>query len=458
MNKNFIYLSIAAVASLSIGCSNENMYYDSESEPSIIAQSLDTDALEVADCDSLEEPEKIIPAVLDTASYLFKCWEMNQINLQSNDVAGADLGLMNTLFDLRDTPVRIFSKTGKSGRYFTAKRKKYKKGLKTHYASVQAIFEEKRDTDKDKESSQIFYLSYVPLVGEYTIKTNFYHDSDDYYMVPGYKESAPNDYFIFGSTAGAGAEGEYEFKPVDGSYFNIETLLVGSDDPENPSQYNVWNYSWENEGSKSHLAKYRNLDFQKFCLEPVDEYEVLRVEYHDDMTAQIVQMPDFVAVWEYQNYSSVAQQMSTRFTSSATETSSFSNTKGISVSVSASISVGVPNGGAGGSFTVNNTVSDSYTWGASETKTDTRDYNFPIVIPPYRRIVAEAHVTRYKLNVGYTTYLKNSRTGEQIRLDGRWEGIDCAEIKAKCKEYELDSENILSTKTFNTIPNEPVEL
>ena len=96
--------------------------------------------------------------------------------------------------------------------------------------------------------------------------------------------------------------------------------------------------------------------------------------------------------------------------------------------------------------------------GKSETQSDTRNYNFPISVPPYCRIVAEAIVARYQLNVGYTTYLRSVNTGKEIRLEGRWSGIDCAEIKAKCTEHELDSNNITKIKTFNGVPHETVVL
>lgn len=154
--------------------------------------------------------------------------------------------------------------------------------------------------------------------------------------------------------------------------------------------------------------------------------------------------------------SSVTQQLSTGFSSTATRTSSFSNTYGVSVSVTSSFSVNVPV--ASSNLTISMNSSYSHTWGKSETQSDTRNYNFPISVPPYCRIVAEAIVARYQLNVGYTTYLRSVNTGKEIRLEGRWSGIDCAEIKAKCTEYELDSNNITKIKTFNGVPHETVVL
>ena len=58
----------------------------------------------------------------------------------------------------------------------------------------------------------------------------------------------------------------------------------------------------------------------------------------------------------------------------------------------------------------------------------------------------------------HTSYLRSVNTGKEIRLEGRWSGIDCAEIKAKCTEYELDSNNITKIKTFNGVTHEAVVL
>lgn len=455
MKKNINIILFCTIICLVFGCANAEIDIN-ENADELQLQTLNQNAVDLCELDDgLEEPEMIIPAVLDKSSPVYKCWAQSRVSTLSDATDGNEgQGLLNTLFDLRDTPVRIMVKTGEGGRYFTAKRKKYKKGLKTHYASIQAVFDEKKDMTK--ETSQVFYLSYVPLVGEYTMKANFTGDKDDYYMVPGYLKSSPNDYFIFGSTAGAGTEGEFSFIPTEDGYFNIETILVGSDDPENSTPYNVWNYSWENKDSKSHLDKYRNQNNQKFYIVPEDEYEVIKVEYHDDATATVAQIPDFVVRWEYENRSSVTQQLSTGFSSTATRTSSFSNTYGVSVSVTSSFSVDVPV--ANSNLTISMNSSYSHTWGKSETQSDTRNYNFPISVPPYCRIVAEAIVARYQLNVGYTTYLRSVNTGKEIRLEGRWRGIDCAEIKAKCTEYELDSNNITKIKTFNGVPHEAVVL
>lgn len=202
------------------------------------------------------------------------------------------------------------------------------------------------------------------------------------------------------------------------------------------------------------LAKVQEIMEDAQASVPEDEYEVIKVEYHDDATATVAQIPDFVVRWEYENRSSVTQQLSTGFSSTATRTSSFSNTYGVSVSVTSSFSVNVPVASA--NLTISMNSSYSHTWGKSETQSDTRNYNFPISVPPYCRIVAEAIVARYQLNVGYTTYSRSVNTGKEIRLEGRWSGIDCAEIKAKCTEYELDSNNITKIKTFNGVPHEAV--
>lgn len=181
-------------------------------------------------------------------------------------------------------------------------------------------------------------------------------------------------------------------------------------------------------------------------------------DYYDGLFSpeEESEVQKWLALHGKDEFVSDTQQLSTGFSSTATRTSSFSNTYGVSVSVTSSFSVDVPV--ASSNLTISMNSSYSHTWGKSETQSDTRNYNFPISVPPYCRIIAEAIVARYQLNVGYTTYLRSVNTGKEIRLEGRWSGIDCAEIKAKCTKYELDSNNITKIKTFNGVPHEAVVL
>lgn len=358
--------------------------------------------------------------------------------------------LTNTLFDLGDTPVNILIKSNSEGRYLTAKRKRYKKMFKYHYSSSPAIFTTAQD-DNGKTTMQTFYLTYFPLSGTYGIKTVF--KGEDHYLVPGVKDSEPDNYFLFASSDDLTFLNTFSFRPTDDGYYCLESQLSGSDDPDNPTTTNVWSYVLESSKSETHLAKNCKSDQQKFQIVPKEDFEVVKIEYHNDATAVLTQLPDFVVTWTAINNTSVAQQVSTNFGSTATITSNFSNTVGVSLSVSASFDVGVPVV-ANGKISVSETSSRSRTWGKSETSSDSRNYNFPVTVPPYRRLIAKAQVMTYKMNVGYTTYLRGLTTGREVRLDGVWEGVDCTDITTSYTEYELETGKATRTVTMKGVPGE----
>lgn len=396
----------------------------------------------------------IVPVEADTLSKIYNTSFSSRIMAKNESVSIENDGLENTLFDIRDLPVNILIRDNPGGQYLTAKRKRYKKWFKYHYNALPAIFTTKQEDD-GKTTSQTFYLTYVPLSGTYGIKTIF--KGEDHYMVPGFYESSPNDYFLYSSSDKLAYSGEYCFNPCDDGYYYIESQLVGCDDPDNPTINNVWNYVLSAKDSRSCFGKYTRSTQQKYSIVPLEEFDVIKIEYHNDASAILTQIPDFITRWSSINNSSIDQTLSTNFGSSATKTSSFSNTVGVSLNVSSSFSVGVPCV-LGGKIDVSATSSASRTWGKSETVADTRNYNFQLVVPAHSRVVATAQVTQYKMRVGYTTYLKGRTSGREVRLDGVWEGVDCTDILTSYTQYDLNTNEVINSITISGVPEKTVSL
>jgi hypothetical protein len=167
--------------------------------------------------------------------------------------------------------------------------------------------------------------------------------------------------------------------------------------------------------------------------------------------------PDFVVNWSANNATSVSQQMSTNFGSTASKTSTFSKTLGVSLSVSGSVKVSIPFI-ADGKITTTVNTSASATWGESETTQDTRNYNFQIIVPAMRRVVASATVSRYHMQLGYTAYLTGVSTGRVIKVKGVWDGVDCTDIITNFTEYDLLTNAYIKTTTINGLRNEVIKL
>ena len=229
------------------------------------------------------------------------------------------------LFDLRDLPVNIIVKENTSGGLFlTAKRKEVKRFLrKTIYTPLPAIFDHKQGDSK--VTAQTFYLSYVPLVGEYTISTRF--DGVTFPMSVGNYSSDPDTKFLFSREGTVNAEDAFSFKQADAeasSFYLENSLWVGSDDPSNPTFWNVWNYSLGNRSSATYFDKYRGLRTQQFVVSPIEDFKISKIEYDNDYSAVLEKAPDFVINWTTTNATSVPQEVTTNFGRTATKTSSFS--------------------------------------------------------------------------------------------------------------------------------------
>ncbi len=379
-----------------------------------------------------EEIDSVIPVKVDSSLLN----QINQRKARQKKLMQEANNLSTTLFDIRDMPVNIINSNSTYDTFLTAKRRKYRKWFKTHYATATAEFLQNK-TDRSDTQSQTFYITASPY-GTYQIKTSF-NNTGDHYMTPGSLSSDPSNYVLYASSSYM-SESDFEFKCSDDEHFQIESILVGCDDPDNPTPYNVWNYSLESLSMKSHFSKYNNLATQKFTIMPEEEFIFDRIEYDLEHGAEtITRIPDFVTYQTLTNRTSIQQSYTATFSNKAVTSSSFSNNIGVSLKTNKEISILVPK-----ILDSLLSLSGSYsrTWGKNETVEDSRSYSFPIIAPPYTKIVASANVKRYQAQVNYITYFKGKTSGREVRIYGQWEGIDCNEINYTIEEYDLNSTKI----------------
>ncbi len=408
-----------------------------------------------SELEELEEVcDSIVPAVQDINSNLFDLLKQSKnvplTKAESTEDDGwTSQGLDNAIFDLRDLPVHILVNSSAGGRYLTARRDWIHKWYEFHrrYFPIQSNFRTKIDNDYDVEA-QTFYLSYVPLTGQYIIRTQF--EGTDYYLQPGTLSSAPNDYVLYADTDGSSYQRSFYLRPVNGDNFYMESYLVGSDNPNSPTPYNVWNYVAESKSGNGHFAKYTGGSNQLFSLEPVGNFEVVRVEYYLDNTAVVEQIPDYVATWHATNNTDSPQQGTAAFSRKAETSSSFSVGHGVSMTVSAEFTAKTPYVDAKAGLSL--TQSSTQTWGKVTTETDTRSYDFPLTIPPHSRVVAYARVTRHQMKVRYTAYLRDQKTGREIRMNGYWEGVDCTDIETEYEQYDLRTNTRVKALRMKGVP------
>ena len=403
--------------------------------------------------------DSIVALTVDTTTTIYKSMQASRSN-KMRKAASYEMGnqsALDVLFDLRGLPVNIVVKENTNGsRFLTAMRKKKTFLWNTSYTSLPACFAQKQNDGNT--SSQTFYLNYIPLVGDYYLTTKFGNSTQ--VMSIGSYSKDPNSKFLFARDGSFQSSDELTINSSDSegsSYYIQNSFWFGSDDPNNPTPWNVWNYTLGCKNTDTYFDKYRSLGTQQFTITPLDNFTITKIEYNNDQTASLEKAPDFVVNWSANNATSVSQQMSTNFGSTASKTSNFSQTKSVSLSVSGSVKVGIPFIADGKISTTVNT-STSATWGESETTQDTRNYNFQLIVPARRRVVASATVSRYHMKLGYTAYLTGVSTGRTIKVKGVWDGVDCTDIVTNFTEYDLLTNAYIKTTTINGLRNEVIKL
>lgn len=343
----------------------------------------------------------------------------------------------SSFIELKDYPINIISKENINGDFY----------LTTKGEKKELAFEKSNDSDNQK-----FYLDFVESGGG-NISILTYINGEKYVLVAGHRKNDPNFKVIFPTkvTPGMTFVKGYFWKFLSGSTVHPESYILRNTGIRySENGFTDYGVLGNDNFSKVFINKYLNQGKQEFEIRPVDDFEIVSVQFDDTNTANVIQQPDFVTKWFYSNNTSVQQSMSTAFSQRASVTSNWSKTTGGSINVNTTVKTGIPFIAEG---KVSTTLSTNYsaTYGKNETMEDTQTYNFPIVVAPRTSITATAIVGRSLINLKYTAKLKGKKTGKLITLNGTWSGVSCNNIKVTLEQRDLNN-NIIAKKELNEIP------
>lgn len=188
-------------------------------------------------------------------------------------------------------------------------------------------------------------------------------------------------------------------------------------------------------------------------IRPVEEFTLKNISYFiqpDDIFQTIPSFTDEVLV---ENDAPEKQNLTVSFTQKASESSSFSQTYGVSVTLSSSVKVGIPII-ADAKLNTSVTTSASWSLGTSETHEDTRSYSFSLVVPGYTHYKATATVALYDASATYKATYTGNISGKEMILTGKWNGIKAGLVTYKI----IDVTTGKCIKTFTGTPTNPVIL
>lgn len=289
--------------------------------------------------------------------------------------------------------------------------------------------------------NQLFYLRFLPASSG--IPYLIYSTNEGLPVGAGSYTSAPNKYVLYtqaaGSTSLFGFSWNFSMNSTSDAFYFINQDILGSG---GSSPWDVFNYYLDATNGAIGFARSNSSIAQQFNIVPNDVFKLESIEYINDATATLSQIPDFTTTWTYTNGTSVQQSITTSFGQKATKTSSFTNQSTITTKISTEIKASVPFF-ASGKISTEIGGSLQHTYGKSESTEDTRNYDIPLLIPANSRVTASATVTRYNMNVNYIATLRGQNTNKIIKVGGVWSGVDCTDIVVNTQQTNLKT-NITS--------------
>lgn len=378
--------------------------------------------------------------LLSVAFIIFSC-QKNTKDLENStsstikrSVLSSPTDVTSSFYDLLDYPVNIIVKENNSGRKY----------LTYNNISAEAMPFQNATAD----STQKFYLRILPSgsLDIYCFSLNRRTPAEAS-IVPMWVKGRNNVAEPFPYINGTFTRPDYGWRILQGGTVHNGAYIL-----QNVQSDSVIGVTLNT--NKTYMAPYTNIGRQEFEIRPVDDFEIVNIEYINDAFATISQQPDFVTQWFYSNNTSIQQSMSTAFANRASNTSNFSQTTGGSISIGGSVGfkVGVPVANVNVTINTNTTLNHSATYGKSETMEHSQTYNFPINVAPRTSVTATATVGRFLINLKYKATLRGTETGRLVTVNGIWEGISCTDVKVALVEKSLDTGETLRSTTLSKVP------
>jgi hypothetical protein len=180
---------------------------------------------------------------------------------------------------------------------------------------------------------------------------------------------------------------------------------------------------------------------QRWTLVPED-IEYVRVDFNES-ARNIAGVPDLIQTTDGENKTSSEQELTFKFEVKAIETSSFNSSHGFTFSVSGETEVGIPLVGKT-KVTMSASTTNTWEYGKSKSNEITRSVEIPVKVPSCTKVIGTAIVKSQKTTIPYTAVGKSKLTGEEIKLSGRWAGVQAGDIRVTWDQRKIPNCNFAS--------------
>ena len=150
------------------------------------------------------------------------------------------------------------------------------------------------------------------------------------------------------------------------------------------------------------------------------EVKLLDVKFYTDKAKVLQEKPKVVAEQTLPNKTGSEQSMTFQFTTNKGSTTSVSTTIGFKYSVTESMEVGFEGVGKF-SVGISFELSSSTTFATSMSKSVSKSYSFPLVVPPHKTYTAKGMVHETTMDVPYELVFDFG--GAKRTISGMWKGV-----------------------------------
>lgn len=234
--------------------------------------------------------------------------------------------------------------------------------------------------------------------------------------------------------------GEFMALSEASPYYYIRNLAWGEIYFEDPTTY--LQSESQNGTSLRYKLGYSNL--AQWEVRPVGMYEVLDIEYvklDGQLFERADQRFDDALI---ENGGETTLNYNFEASGTVNESSSHSETYGISVTTSSSVKVGIPIVDINGSVTGQS--SRSWTFQESESKGRTVKHSITVPIPPGKTYKMDAYLVSHDVTVGFVATLKDTmNSNKKFKVKGLWTGQTASSFY--CKVKDMATGNLIKTIT-----------
>jgi len=281
-------------------------------------------------------------------------------------------------------------------------------------------------TKSPGNSQQLFYFQFLPLSTgiPYLIKS---YASNQPIGVGSYA-SNPNNYVLYtknhNSNSLFGFSWDFYLNNNENGYIIENQDVVGSG---GGSWWDIYHYAIQSHNGSLSMVKRNNASiYQQFNIVPNDMFNVqsVQLDFNDVIIKNTA--PYVLRSGTVNNNTSNNITNSLTFTESKGEQSNFRQASGITTNLTSSRSVGINFEvvNIGGSYSVQQGISQTVEYGSSETRSISVSESYTLIVPPKTTVTYQFKAMRHLVDIGYTAQLYGVGTGKTINVKGMYSGVD----------------------------------